>query len=258
MSLLVDSFMTREVRSVPPRSSLTHAHQLLREHAFSCLAVVEDGRLVGVLSRSDLLRIGQPQPGSSLRAPLLKLPEQAVGEVMQREPISVTPRTTVAAAAALMVARRIHRVFVVENGTLEGVFSTRDVLDALQVHRARSPISDYMSTPILTIETTATTRQATERLADSSVSGLVVLEDDLPVGFFTQVEALQAAFEPASTPVEDVMNYALLCLDLKTPLHRAAAQARATRARRILAVEHRRLWGILSGLDFARAATELP
>jgi hypothetical protein len=38
--------------------------------------------------------------------------------------------------------------------------------------------------------------------------------------------------------------------------HRAA-QARATRARRILAVEHRRVWGILTGLDFARAATAL-
>lgn len=54
------------------------------------------------------------------------------------------------------------------------------------------------------------------------------------------------------------MNYALLCLDLRTPLDRSAAQVRATRARRILAVEHRRIWGILFGLDFAHAATEIP
>ncbi|MCS6899517.1 MAG: CBS domain-containing protein [Polyangiaceae bacterium] len=117
---------------------------------------------------------------------------------MKRQPICVTPHTTVAAAAVRMVAQRIHRVFVVDHGALHGVFSTRDILDAIQIHRTRAPISDSMSTPILTVDSTATILQATERLVDSGVSGLVVLEDELPVGSFTQVEALQATAKLAS------------------------------------------------------------
>jgi CBS domain-containing protein len=257
MTLLVETFMTRQVRSIAPTTSLTEAHRLLREHAFSCLPVLDGGRLVGALSRSDLLRISRPEPRAARSTPLLTLPEQKAGDVMKTEPITVTPQTPVAAAAALMVARHIHRVFVVEGDKVMGVFSTRDVMDALQTHKTRTPISEYMSTPVLTIEATTTVKQATERLSEAGISGLVVQEDELPVGFFTQVEALQFAAEPAATPVEEAMNYALLCLDLRTPLHRAAAQARATRARRILAVEHRRVWGILTGLDFARAATAL-
>lgn len=258
MTLLVDTFMTSTVRSISPDAPLAQAYQLLREHAFSSLPVLEGEKLVGILSRSDLLQLGEVLPRTSLRAPLLALPNKTVGEIMKREPVCVTPKTPVSAASALMVARHFHRVFVAEDGKLRGIFSTRDVMDALQAHKARSPISDYMSTPVIGIETTATVKQATERLSETGVSGLVVQEDELPVGYFTQVEALQVASEPAATPVEDAMNYALLCLDLKTPLHRAAAQARATRARRILAVEHRRVWGILTGLDFARAATSLP
>jgi hypothetical protein len=50
------------------------------------------------------------------------------------------------------------------------------------------------------------------------------------------------------------MDAAMLALEVDTPLHRAAAQAEAMRVRRIIAVKGRRLEGILTGLDFARAA----
>jgi hypothetical protein len=46
----------------------------------------------------------------------------------------------------------------------------------------------------------------------------------------------------------------MLALETTTPLHRAAAQAAALRVRRVIAVKNRRIEGILTGLDFARAA----
>lgn len=257
-SLLVEQFMTRKVRSIEPGATLSQAHHILREHSFSCLPVVEEGRVLGVLSRTDLLKIGQPERRGPAQKALLSLPDKRVVDAMKTEPVCVTPTTTVAAASALMVARHIHRVLVIDKGELTGVFSTRDVMDVLQAHKVRSPISDYMSTPVLGVGVDATIDRATEQLQSTGVSGLVVLEDEFPVGLFTQVEALQSAAEPATTRVEEAMNYALLCLDLRTSMHRAAAQARATRARRVIAVEHRRIWGILTGLDFARAATSLP
>jgi CBS domain-containing protein len=86
------------------------------------------------------------------------------------------------------------------------------------------------------------------------VSGLAVLDDGWPVGVFTQEEALEARDQPRDTPVETAMNPAMLALEAETPLHRAAAQAEALRVRRIIVVRGTRLEGILSGLDFARAA----
>ena len=88
--------------------------------------------------------------------------------------------------------------------------------------------------------------------------GVVVLEEEWPVGVFTQSEALAAAHLDPSTPVEEVMSCALLCLPIGMPIHRAAAFAVETRARRVLAVEARDLRGILSGLDMARVVAGEP
>ena len=50
------------------------------------------------------------------------------------------------------------------------------------------------------------------------------------------------------------MSHALLCLHRTTPLHRAAAQAAVTRARRVLVIDDREAVGVVTGLDFARLA----
>ncbi len=59
---------------------------------------------------------------------------------------------------------------------------------------------------------------------------------------------------PRDTPVEDVMSSAMLCLPSDTLTHRAAAHAAATRARRVVVTDKREMVGIMTGIDFARAA----
>ncbi len=59
---------------------------------------------------------------------------------------------------------------------------------------------------------------------------------------------------PLSLYMSQPITTAMLCIDVRTPLYRAAGQALATRARRVLAVKDRKVQGILTGIDFARAA----
>lgn len=254
ITLSVDRFMTTEVRTIAPDATLSAAYKVLREHTISSLPVVDGGKVVGVVSRTDLLRVGQVEGRVSLKSPLLKFADRKVSEIMHGDPVCVSPDADVSEAARLLVGKHIHRVLVTKRDELLGVFSTRDVMSAIVQAKVKAPISDYMSTPVMTVDSTDSLEKALERLSWGGVSGLVVVEDEAPVGLFTQVEALQAAAEPASTPVEELMGYAILCLDMKMAMHRAAAHAHATRARRVIAVEHRRMWGILTGIDFARAA----
>ena len=51
------------------------------------------------------------------------------------------------------------------------------------------------------------------------------------------------------------MSAAMLALPVDTPLHRAAAQAADLNVRRIVAMSGGKMEGILSGIDFARAAS---
>jgi CBS domain-containing protein len=89
------------------------------------------------------------------------------------------------------------------------------------------------------------------------VRGLVVVDGTWPVGVFTHTEALRTRHLTPSlleTPVEQVMSYETICLDVKTPLYRVAGHFVQMNVRRVLAVEARALRGIASGFDLARVA----
>jgi CBS domain-containing protein len=260
----VSLYMSETIVTMVETATLSEVHATLERFGISSVPIVDEaGNCSGVLSRTDLLRIGRIEAKQGVRSQgLLKLPNTCAKEVVKANPVTVLPDAPVSEAAQLLVQHHIHRVFVRDPSSTDesrpsllGVFSTKEVLAAIRDKRLTQPISDLMVQPVFTIENKASVATATDRLRNAHVSGLVVVdEDESPIGVFTQVEALEARDLPPETPIEEVMNYAMLCLDVRTPLFRAAGQSFATRARRVLAVHDRKVIGILTGIDFARAA----
>lgn len=251
----VSLYMSAPVHAVRADDNLQTAQARLDELAVSSLAVLSDGgELVGVIGRADLIRVGRRQAGSGRKAALLILPEKKVARRMSTDLLTVRPDDALSAAAAMMVESRSHRIFVKNSGELVGVLSTKDVMLAIRDKRLNQPISHWMSSPVFTVRHSEPIALATERLAKARVTGLVVVDDDWPVGLFTQREALEARDAPRDLPVEEAMSAAMLTLPVDTPLHRAAAQAAELNVRRIVAIRGRKMEGILSGIDFARAA----
>jgi predicted transcriptional regulator len=240
---------------VRENDNLQTVQQRLGELGISSLAVVSDeGKLVGVISQTDLIRVGRRQAGSRGKAALLTLPKKKVSRRMATEVVTVGSQEPLSVAAKKMVESRFHRIFVVDSAGLVGVLSTKDVMLAIRDKRVNHPISQWMSSPVFTIRHSEPISLATERLAKARITGLVVVEDDSPVGLFTHREALEARDEPRDLPVEEAMSAAMLALAVDTPLHRAAAQAAELNVRRIVAMKGPKMEGILSGIDFARAA----
>jgi CBS domain-containing protein len=234
--------------------------RLLEERGISAVPVLDaEGAPIGVVSRTDLLRVGAPRcEDGRYRSFLVDLPALSATDVMHRGVVTVRRTTSVAEAAEVMAKRHLHRVFVEdERGGLSAVFGTREAMLAIGDARIDTPIGSVMSRGALTVPWDAATSLATSRLAWADAQGLVVVENDWPLGLFTQREALLARASSPNQPVEDAMSHALLCLRTTTPLHRAALQAAHTKARRVLVVEDRKLVGMLTGLDFARLARDI-
>ena len=206
-------------------------------------------RQVGVLSRTDLIRAGV-HPGAGRRA---AAPSAArVGELMSEGPLVCESTTTLASAAAVCVEREVHRLFVVDHGRLVGVVSTVDFAAAVRDAADPRPLGQVMSTPIVTVDATLGVAAATAQLDARHLSGLIVVENDWPIGMFAQAEALACRDLPPTTPVGAVVDAALLCLPIDARLHRAAAHVARLDVRRVIACAAREAVGVIGGLDFAR------
>ncbi len=244
----VRDFMSTPVRTLRASASIEEADQLLHEHDLSALAVVNDaGRLVGVLSRSDLLRASDFGRGRTLT-----LPKGTVADVMTPDPISVGVGTELRVAARTMRDARIHRVFVEEGDRLVGVLSTRDLMRVVVERGVAEPLGELAHGSLVTVKADDPLALAADRLDRSNKQGLVVVEDGWPVGIFDQRVALASRGLPPETRVDEVMTLRIVTLPPHVPVSRAAAQALELRVRRILVVRERGTVGIVSGLDFAR------
>lgn len=250
----VSIFMSRPVFSIPTDATLIQAQERLATHRCSSLAVTNGTELVGVISRTDLLRVGRREAGHRRDADSLTLPDRAVSEVMTKDVVTVEESDSIASAAKTMVSRRIHRVFVLSDNVLTGVLSPRDIMGVVRDVRLNKPITEFMSSPVFSVRALEPLSLGTERLEKARVSGLVVVDDSgWPVGIFTQSESLDSASKPRDTPIEEVMNHAVMTVPSNLPIFRAAAQAEVMRVRRVVAIDGLKIVGILTGIDFARA-----
>jgi CBS domain-containing protein len=123
--LLVADVMTIDPIVVSDAATIEDAEELLRTHRISGLPVVDlAGRLVGVISQTDLLYLAVPTIQALIRHHDTGL---RVGEVMSVPPVTIEATTTIRDAARRMHEERLHRLVVVDDhGRPVGVISAMD------------------------------------------------------------------------------------------------------------------------------------
>ncbi len=109
------------VYKVAPDMTVFDGLKLLSDYGVGAMVVLEGGKLVGVLSERDYTRKVALQGKNSRETP--------VSEIMTRDVITVGPQTRTRACMALMSQHRIRHLPVVDNGTVLGMISIRDIMD---------------------------------------------------------------------------------------------------------------------------------
>ncbi len=247
----VTEYMSSPVETIRIGESLIAANEAFLERGVSALGVVnDDGELKGVVSRTDILHAAVFTEGQTFR-----VPDRPVEEIMQSPPIQVAAEGPLSAAAKAMLKNRVHRVFVMHGGKLDGVVSTRDLMRAVVGKRLKTPIAEIASGSVVKVKADDPVALAVDRLDLSNKHGLVVVEGEFPVGIFDQVCALESRRLPPQTAVEHAMNVRILILPAGIGMGRAAEQALEMNVRRILIESSRGVTGIVGGLDFARVMT---
>jgi CBS-domain-containing membrane protein len=142
--------MTSPVITVTPDSDIRETAQRLLEHRISAVPVVDKaGRLVGIISESDLMRREDAGTGrqASWWLSLFSDPERhmrayvkshslRVADVMTSNVVTVEEDTPVDEVADLLGRKGIKRVPVMRNGAVVGIVSRADLLRGLIARRA--------------------------------------------------------------------------------------------------------------------------
>jgi CBS domain-containing protein len=127
-------------RNPPIVTPDTQVEEILnRMEADPCFLVVEGGKLVGIVTESDVLQLFSPIVGRAMVGgdigDVRKRFARTVRELMTPNPLSVSPQETVEQALRLMLSRKLRHLPVVEKGKAVGLLTLRDIIAAYRAIR---------------------------------------------------------------------------------------------------------------------------
>jgi acetoin utilization protein AcuB len=129
--MTVDTIVSRDVVTVRPDAALMEIRGLLDQKGFNHLLVTEeDNTLCGVISDRDVLKAISPFLDTySEEHRDVKTLSQPASKIMQSEPITVTPETTIEEASQTLLDNRVSSLPVVEGDELVGIVTGKGMLE---------------------------------------------------------------------------------------------------------------------------------
>jgi acetoin utilization protein AcuB len=131
-SLRVSDVMTREVRTLGPNERLSVADELMKQGRFRHVVIVDEGRVVGVVSRRDIFHGALAWSlGQGRKAYETLLAGSPAKDVMATDVVTVDPGASLAEAARLLREHQIGCLPVVAGDELVGILTEGDFLALL-------------------------------------------------------------------------------------------------------------------------------
>ena len=191
-SMTAGELMTSPPVTIDADASTADAAARLHEERLARLVVVRDGRPVGVLATSDLVRrLGHGRLG-----------RDTVADVMSHGLVAVRESATARQAARLMIDRHTRALVVVRaDGRPLGVVTGTDLLPLVGADGGDRAVAELMHAPI-TIGPGASLREAADLMLEHEIHRLVVIDPDdpdaVPLGTVATTDVIGEMAEPGS------------------------------------------------------------
>jgi CBS domain-containing protein len=112
-----------QVWSVRPGDTVYAAIKMMADKDVGALVVVDGGRIVGIVTERDYARNVFLKGRAS--------PQTLVGEIMVRDVVCVTPDKSIEEGMAIMTAKRVRHLPVIDNDELLGIVSIGDLVKSI-------------------------------------------------------------------------------------------------------------------------------
>jgi len=131
--MLVKNWMSENVKTIDIDDSMQHAISIIKEHQIRMLPVLKDGKLVGIVSDTDLKRASASDATTlDVHELLYLLSKVKIKDIMTKDPITVPPDLTVEETAEILMKHKISGCPVVDDkGKVVGIITRDDLFNVL-------------------------------------------------------------------------------------------------------------------------------
>lgn len=194
----IRDLMTHSVITAPPEMSLATAQRLMHDHRIRHLPVVQEQRLLGLVTDRDV-RQALPSTATALTQAeiVYKLGTIAVATCMSREVVTIAPQTDLIQGTRQFLAGLYGCLPVIDGGQLAGIVTATDLLRGFLMllgHDAlHQPVSDHMQYAPLTGRPDNLMSQVQQRMHSADIRHLpIVAADGTLLGILTDRDLRRA------------------------------------------------------------------
>lgn len=247
--LNVGYVMSKDVATICPDEIVISAAKIMSDKKISCLVVVDNGNVAGIITETDMLRRVGDKGKEIYRTKL--------GRIMSSPVESVPPDLSVLEASKIMGVKHIKRLPILKDGKLAGIVTQTDLVRALTSYGLWRDISEIMSRDIAGIQRNASVAEASKIMTSRKISCIIVMDGDDVVGVLTEkdllgrVVALQR--DPANTRVEDVMSFPVTSVPPAFSVFSASKVMEEMNIRRLVIMKDKHLCGVVTQTDIFMA-----
>ncbi len=244
--LQVSDIMSTDVITICPDQTIASAAKMIDENNISCLVVLDNTKVVGIITETDFLKrtgIGKNDFNKA-----------RVVEIMSSPVESVHPDFSILEASRIAIDKRIKRLPILKrDGQLVGIVTQTDLIRSLTSYGMWWDVSDIMNPDVAGIDHEATVAKAAEIMTNSNISCIAVFHAGQVMGIFTERDLVRRVIvpqkDPAHTKIEDVMSSPAISVPLDCSVFSASTIMEKTNIRRLLCMNDKQLCGIVTQTD---------
>ena len=250
--LEVADAMSKDVAIISSDETVVSTVKVMADKNISCIIVEDNGTIAGIVTETDLLKrvVVESKNFQSTK----------ISEIMSSPIESVSSNLSVLDASEIMDAKSIKRLPVLAEEHLVGIVTQTDLIRVLTSYGMWRDVSMIMSRDVLGIQKEETVTEAAKVMAARNASSVVIMDDNEVVGIFTERDLFKRVIaqksHPDRTRVGEVMSSPVVSITPDTSVFSASRIMEKMHVRKLVAMEDKQLYGVLSQTDIFMAVKQ--
>ena len=190
----VSTVMSSDIITVESSETLGKAAKLMLENQIGGIPVVDEDKLVGIITKSDFVKICQGVPYN----------KTSIEDKMETDLMIINPQDRLVHARRMIIDEDVGRLLVMNEGNLEGIITAKDIALSMMSFRKLVPdkyqsarirnllVEDVMTQNVNTIPIISTIEDASSMMMNEEISGIPVLDEKENVkGIITKTDLVK-------------------------------------------------------------------